>query len=396
MSIRIVHWYENFLRGGGVANAVLGLANAQVRTGHEVYVVAREWRGPALYGRLEPSLEAQLYRWQGCQLPSFGLVVPPRGLGRSLRDLRPDVVHIHGEFNPNNLWARRLVNATTVLTPHGALHPVLQRKGSRSRTFARRLYVQAASQALYRRVTLIHGLSPMEQRHIAPLACPTPVYVVPQGASVQALTALEQAAPESSGHDLVLLYAGRLDVHTKGLDVLLHALARVPSTVAGRSVSLWLIGPDWRGGAKWLRRLARQLGVTDRVRFVGPCTGPELVAYMRQATIFVLVSRHEGFPLSLTEALLAGLPAIVSREVGTVSYADVTGWPHVRTVAPEVEPTAEALREVLEQAPELQAAARCMSPAVDAFFDWRRIAADHVTRISEALPSANPDLSLRM
>jgi len=187
-----------------------------------------------------------------------------------------------------------------------------------------------------------------------------------------------------------------LDVYTKGLDVLLRALARVPSVVSGRKVCLWLVGPDWRGGAAFLRHLAGRLGVAGQVRFLGECTGLELAAYMRQATIFVLLSRPEGFGLSLTEALLAGLPAGVSRAVGAGSYTDVANWPHVRTVAPEVDATVQVLRQALEQAPELQAAARSQSDAVSAFFDWRRIATDHITRISEALPSADPDLSLRV
>jgi hypothetical protein len=65
-------------------------------------------------------------------------------------------------------------------------------------------------------------------------------------------------------------------------------------------------------------------------------------------------------------------------------------------VAPDVDPTVEVLHTALEQAPELRAAAASHLGAVNAFFDWRRIATEHISRISEPLPSADPDLSLRV
>ena len=47
--MRIVHWYPNFLGGGGVANAVLGLATAQAELGHDVTVASAEAKNAPLY-----------------------------------------------------------------------------------------------------------------------------------------------------------------------------------------------------------------------------------------------------------------------------------------------------------------------------------------------------------
>jgi glycosyltransferase involved in cell wall biosynthesis len=68
--------------------------------------------------------------------------------------------------------------------------------------------------------------------------------------------------------------------------------------------------------------VSRTLGLTDRVRFWGARQDvPQILA---QAQIFVLISNYEGFPLSILEAMRAGLPVIAS-EVGGVSEAVIDG-----------------------------------------------------------------------
>ena len=59
-----------------------------------------------------------------------------------------------------------------------------------------------------------------------------------------------------------------------------------------------------------LERLALQLGVADRVLFVG--RKPKGYRYMKYLDAFTLTSTSEGFPLSLLEAASFGTPAITS------------------------------------------------------------------------------------
>lgn len=62
------------------------------------------------------------------------------------------------------------------------------------------------------------------------------------------------------------------------------------------------------------RALAHEVGVSDRVAFLGVRTDvPELLA---QSQIFVLSSLSEGFPISTLEAMRAGLPAVVANVGG--------------------------------------------------------------------------------
>ncbi|MDQ1631069.1 MAG: hypothetical protein QOJ32_2347 [Frankiaceae bacterium] len=106
---------------------------------------------------------------------------------------------------------------------------------------------------------------------------------------------------------------GRLD-RMKGYDLLLEALARLP----GARVEVLGDGSERSS----LERRARRLGVADRVRFPG--WEPDPRRRLPEWDVFCLPSRSEGFPLSVVEAMLAGLPVVAS-DVGSIPEAVQAG-----------------------------------------------------------------------
>ena len=71
-----------------------------------------------------------------------------------------------------------------------------------------------------------------------------------------------------------------------------------------------------------LRRRAEELGIANRVRFLGFCE--DAAARIAAAQVFVLASRFEAFPYSILEAMRAGLPVVASH-VGGIPEAVVPG-----------------------------------------------------------------------
>jgi len=94
--------------------------------------------------------------------------------------------------------------------------------------------------------------------------------------------------------------------HAKGTDVLLQAFALLPGsvrlTVVGQSAEL-----------PFFQRMARSLGVADRVRWPGALPHDQVSAAYRAADVFVLPSRGETFGMVLIEALANGKPLIATR-----------------------------------------------------------------------------------
>jgi glycosyltransferase involved in cell wall biosynthesis len=376
--MRVVHWYPNFLGGGGVANAVLGLATAQAELGDDVTVVAAEARNAPLYEPMDAA---------GLQLVTFaerrriergGLRL--RLIGREerarLRTLAPDVVHAHGEFNPDNLWALRLFDAPVFLSPQGAFHPVVLAK---SRSLGKRAYLRVAQRLLYSKLAGVHALSPDEARDVsAALGSDVPIYTLPQGGNVRVLT--PTATPNADAATR-LVSVGRLDVYTKGLDILLDAFA---AARADALVELTVVGPDWNGGRGELERRVAALGVEDSVRFTGPLAGSDVGSELARADVYVQLSRHEGLPLAVTEALAAGKPAVLSRAIGTCSLPEVARFDHVLVTDPTPEAACGAIVDAARSLTQLRAAAYANAGSVASLFSWRRIATQHLARYAEA------------
>jgi glycosyltransferase involved in cell wall biosynthesis len=121
-----------------------------------------------------------------------------------------------------------------------------------------------------------------------------------------------QDAPQDARR---LVCVGRLS-HEKGLDVLLRALARLPSG------SFWLqvVGDGPQRDA--LVILTRELGLQDSVAFSGYTD--DVAQALMAADLFVLPSRTEGTPLALLEAMASGRPALATA-VGGVPNALARG-----------------------------------------------------------------------
>lgn len=106
--------------------------------------------------------------------------------------------------------------------------------------------------------------------------------------------------------DQFVLFVGRLNSR-KNVEALIRA---VPHLRHG-GVSVVLAGErDWKSGDA--RGLATELGLADRVRFLGAVRHDELPALYARASVFVFPSLAESFGLPPLEAMAAGVPCVVS------------------------------------------------------------------------------------
>jgi glycosyltransferase involved in cell wall biosynthesis len=133
--------------------------------------------------------------------------------------------------------------------------------------------------------------------------------VVPQGVDPPPEVSADAFRASLGLTGRVALFCGRLDIFHKGLDRLLDEFA------SSRGWTLVLVGPDQDGSLAALHALASRDGVADRVVFAGQRTGLALHEALAAADVFVLLSRWEGFPITLLEAFGQGTPAVVSPEV---------------------------------------------------------------------------------
>ena len=168
------------------------------------------------------------------------------------------------------------------------------------------------------------------------------------------------------GREFRVGYLGRLDVVTKGLDILIAAWRRFVE--GGASGQLLIAGPSGRG---WdaLRDEAISLGV----QVIPALSRDEVPSFLARLSVLVIPSRHEGIPRVAREALAVGTPIVVTAGTNLRDTVRTTGsgW----TVDLDGRELGNLL-STLAQDPPLREAARAATARARNELSWARIAAD--------------------
>lgn len=103
------------------------------------------------------------------------------------------------------------------------------------------------------------------------------------------------------------------------------------------------------GEREQAERLCREKGIADYVTFLGWVRGEEKERYLRECSIYVLPTYHEGMPMSILEAMSYGM-AVVSTYVGGIPHIITDGENGLLCGAGKTEQLQEALGKVLGNA----------------------------------------------
>ena len=313
--MRVLHVIHSLdPRNGGLPRAAAGLAAAQTAAGAAAGIL--HYAGES-DGRDQPHPFAEM---QG-----FGavtrLTLPPPGalehLGgqaakRALAAFAPDIVHLHGVWEPllrhAGRWARD-TGTPYVMTTHSMLDPWHQRHHRAAKWI---LFNLLGWRGLMTHALFQHALPPFERDYISALSAGRRFEVVPNGIFPSEMDAHPPRPPD----DILPALRGRpyavsmARLHPqKGLDVLLDAFTRIAARLP--DLCLVLAGPDY-GQGPLLRAAVKQAGLDDRVFFPGQLQPSAVWPLLAGTRAFCLPSRAEGFSLALLEAALAGAPMIIT------------------------------------------------------------------------------------
>ena len=139
-----------------------------------------------------------------------------------------------------------------------------------------------------------------------------------------------------------------------------------------------------------LERLSGELGVADRVRFLGQLPNPEAVARAATCDLFVMPGVEEPFGVAFVEAMAAGLPAIGGRGEGGPEDIAAAGPGMVLVEPGDAGGLAAVIDRLTTDRDELRRLGFAARETVAANFTWERCGVETVSAYRAALDKAPP------
>jgi len=167
--------------------------------------------------------------------------------------------------------------------------------------------------------------------------------------------------------------AGRI-VHQKGLDLGLRALAHLKNlnwhwNIAGD-------GPQLDA----LKSLTNELGLSDRVTFLGWLSREELIQWYHHSNLFLFPSRHEGMPNAVLEAMSSGLPVVATRIAGSEDLV-LDGVTGLLVNAEDVDSLRDGLSRLIVEEKTRMQMGQASRQRVESEYSWENVARQYSEKL---------------
>lgn len=334
MGMRLAMFTDSFHPElGGIQDSILFNVRELSARGHEVLVVA-----PAAARRdyvrvnlpvmdVDLGKTVQVYRLPSVPAPSSSqqsrLAIPNGRCWRRVADFDPEVIHSHTFFG---IGLEALRTARRLGRPLvGTNHWLVSAFDSYVPAPVRRAYRHLSGRLVARYyqkcdwVTAPSGYALAQMQRLG-LRPPSSIISNPIDTSVFRPAAAGERCTLKSRlklGDAVVVSAGRLG-REKHVDVIIRAVAAARECIP--HISLVVAGHGSEQTS--LQRLACELGLGERVRFVGTLNHAALSELFAAAEVFAIGSTSETQSMVLLQAMACGLPAVAARSGALIEYVD--------------------------------------------------------------------------
>ncbi|SIP94190.1 glycosyltransferase family 4 protein [Chryseobacterium sp. RU33C] len=284
------------------------------------------------------------------------------------------IFHFHGGWIPLFSSLSKLLkknNYRYVITPHGAYNSIAMEKSK----YTKKIYFEIFEKKVIENACKIHciGESEIEGLHS----------VFPTSKSVLITYGYDRINTGFYSGNLkepiIFGFVGRLDIHTKGLDILIESFASFSSKKPNSK--LWIVGDGAEKNE--LIHLLKSYHISDKVELLGSKFGEEKNDLIKKMHVFVHPSRNEGLPVSVIEAADFGKPCIVTKNtnIGHLVEKYNAG---ISIAAPDSALLTNSfimMSEIWENQDEYKKMSENAIKMVEEAFDWNRILEDMNTQL---------------
>jgi len=252
----------------------------------------------------------------------------------------PDVVVFHEVYHIEFVKiARQLINdhIPYVIIPHGGLVVEAQKQKRWKKKIANLLFFN-------RFVYNCAAVQCLSESELTNTHYKRPKFIGTNGIVVP--SSFKQSFDNKD--DFRIIYIGRLEPGTKGLDLLIGAIQSLHSFLSDNHVRFDLYGPD--NIREWfinLSKLIKDNGVEDIVELHHAVQGEEKERLLLESDIFIQTSRHEGMPMGILEAMSYGVPCVITKgtSLGEITRRYDAGWVAETTIDSVIKTIRKAIEE---------------------------------------------------
>jgi glycosyltransferase involved in cell wall biosynthesis len=278
--------------------------------GHEVFIFT--------FGNLDyPDTETNVIRSPGMPLIDTGYYLNFRYSAKARRLLQTmDVVHVHHPFLSGRLALRycRPIDIPIVFTNHTRYDIYAQTYMPMLPDEVSEILLQTYMPNFCEAVDLVVAPSPGIASVLRRLGVEGHIEVVPNGVEISRFQRAKPASRRQYGFrtgDLLYVYTGRL-APEKNLPLLLEAFRGAAQALPNLHLVLVGSGPE----EEKLKKMAAKWPVRNRIHFMGRVPYEEIPGFLAMCDAFVTASISEVHPLSVIEAMGAGLAVLGAYSVG--------------------------------------------------------------------------------
>ena len=379
MKILMLTWEYPPRIVGGIARVVHDLSKRLIKDGHEVTVVT--YRDNADVPEYENDKGVNVYRVDNYMIHPNNFIDWIMQLNFNMLSKATEIINKEGGFDVIHAhdWlvtyaAKSLKNAYDIPIV-ATIHATEAGRNSGIHDETQRYINDTEWLLTYEATEVIVNSNYMKNEIQRLFGLPfDKINVIPNGINLSNFTGIERdydfRRQYAMDNEKIILYVGRL-VYEKGVQ---HLIAAMPKILSNYNDAKLIIAG--RGGMMdELRAEASNLGLNDKIYFTGYLNSKQVQKMYKCADVAVFPSTYEPFGIVALEAMLAGVPTVVS-DVGGLDEIVTHGVDGMKSYAGNANSIADSVLTVLYDKQLAAAMAKKAKQKVKDQFNWEKIAQD--------------------
>lgn len=379
MKILMLTWEYPPRIVGGIARVVHDLSKRLIKDGHEVTVVT--YRDNADVPEYENDKGVNVYRVDNYMIHPNNFIDWIMQLNFNMLSKATEIINKEGGFDVIHAhdWlvtyaAKSLKNAYDIPIV-ATIHATEAGRNSGIHDETQRYINDTEWLLTYEATEVIVNSNYMKNEIQRLFGLPfDKINIIPNGINLSNFTGIERdydfRRQYAMDNEKIILYVGRL-VYEKGVQ---HLIAAMPKILSNYNDAKLIIAG--RGGMMdELRAEASNLGLNDKIYFTGYLNSKQVQKMYKCADVAVFPSTYEPFGIVALEAMLAGVPTVVS-DVGGLDEIVTHGVDGMKSYAGNANSIADSVTALLYDHQLATNVSKKAKQKVKDQFNWEKIAQD--------------------